>query len=197
MRGLFGRNRLGGERTVLRRHGYLRKSAEPSRRKARRQGSTPAAPSSAKGVGSSLLRRLVERNLEETRAGTRVCMQTKSWSDSIANPNEKLGHVSAKSPPQCLDWLCSLWKSLSRFTSSFKTARSRSDSRSSLADFRRESTTSFTWPLSHSPRSSFSCNSVNSSLVLSRRLRSLSAACLALQIWSKSVLISKNTRDRH
>ena len=86
--------------------------------------------------------------------------------------------------------------SLSRFTSSFNTARSRSDNRSSLADFRRESITSFTWPLSHSPWSSFSCKSVNYCLVLSRRLRSLSAAWLALQIWSKSVLISKNTRDR-
>src|SRR5215510_2462732 len=90
MRGLFGRNRLGGERTVPRRRGYPRKSAEPSRRKVRRQGSTPAVPSSAKSLGSSLLRRLVERNLEEIQAGRRVCMQTESWLDSIANPNEIL-----------------------------------------------------------------------------------------------------------
>src|SRR5215472_10625993 len=95
MRGLFGRNRLGGERTVLQRRGYPRKSAEPSRRKVRRQGSTPAVPSSAKSVGSSLLRRLVERNLEGIRAGTRVCVQTESWSDSIANRNEILAIMEA------------------------------------------------------------------------------------------------------
>jgi len=44
--------------------------------------------------------------------------------------------------------------------------------------------TSFTWPLSHSPWSSFACKFVNSCLVLSRRSRSFSDACFSLQTWS-------------